>query len=269
MGRLDTTFAALHAAGRKALVVYLTASDPDEETSVAAGLAALEAGADVLEIGVPFSDPIADGPIIQRAMQRALRAGGGLTAALRVVSALRARSAAPLVLFGDLNPLLWSGFEGSVRAVAEAGADGMLVVDAPPEEAEPLRLAVQRAGLDWVSLVAPTTPPTRAAAIAQAAGGFLYVVSMTGVTGGALQGVEAVQPLIAQVRAVASLPVCVGFGVRDAASAGLAASVGDGVVVGSAVVKALEEGGPDAVAACVRELRRGIDAPARVDAKLS
>jgi tryptophan synthase alpha chain len=263
MTRLAKRFEALRSKERKALVVYLTAGDPDLETSIAAARAALAAGADILEIGVPFSDPVADGPVIQRAMLRALDGGGGLEAALTMVKALRSDTDAPLVLFGYVNPLLWSGLEASCKRIAEAGADGMLVVDVPVEEADELRAAGKRAGLDWVGLVAPTTGVERAGTIARAAAGFVYVVSMTGVTGGALSSLDGVRPVIRAVRDATALPVCIGFGVRDRASAHAAAALADGVVVGSAVVAALEAGaadgsGPERVRALVRELRAGV-----------
>src|SRR5688572_12595322 len=247
MTRLSDTLSRLHGQHTKALVVYLTASDPSLDGSVEAALAAVRGGADVLEIGVPFSDPIADGPVIQKAMGRALAAGGGLTAAMKLVEALRRDTQCPIVLFGYLNPLLWDGIEATCQRIAQAGADGLLVVDVPYEEAAPYKGAAAAAGLDWVSLVAPTTSSERAAAIAKDATGFLYVVSMTGVTGGALTGVTAVQPLLQSVRRHSSIPVCMGFGVRDEQTAALAAEAADGVVVGSAIVQALDEGGPERV----------------------
>lgn len=262
MTRLGNTFSKLRAEGRKALVVYLTAGDPDFETSRAAAMAAVEGGADVLELGVPFSDPVADGPVIQQAMGRALAAGGGLEAALQLVASLRRDTNVPIVLFGYVNPLLWDGIENTCRRIAEAGADGMLVVDVPHEEAAPYRSAAAAAGLDWVSLVAPTTPPERAAAIAKEATGFLYVVSMTGVTGGALNGVQAIEPLVKAVRQQSTLPLCVGFGVRDQHTAALAARAADGVVVGSAIVQSLGEGGPRGVKEMVTALRAGANAAA-------
>ncbi len=259
MSRLAEAFTLLRAQRRKALLVYLTAGDPDAARSIAAAEAALAAGADILEVGVPFSDPVADGPVIQRAMSRALAGGGGLLPALEVVRAVRQKSQAPIVLFGYCNPLLWYGMEESVRRAKDAGADGLLVVDLPPEEAGPMKAAAAATGLDWVTLVAPTSGPERARRLAETATGFVYVISMTGVTGGAVQDPSAVAPLV-EIARRAGVPACIGFGIRDAKSAAAAGRLADGVVVGSAIVAALETGGPARVGELVAELRRGLDA---------
>jgi len=265
MGRLDESFQTLAKDGRKALVIYLTAGDPDLETSIEAAKAAVKGGADVIEVGVPFSDPLADGPVIQRAMIRALERGGNFEGALEVVRQIRASTDVPIVVFGYINPLLWKGFDESAKAVAEAGADGLLVVDVPPEESAPFRETARKYDLDWVSLIAPTSGSERAATIAERASGFLYVISMMGTTGGELSSTAAAEAMIAAARTTSTLPACVGFGVRDAATARAAAAAGEGVVVGSAVVRALEEGGESEgvanVEALVRELRHGIDTP--------
>jgi len=259
MSRLQQTFTRLHAAKRKALVIYLTAGDPDVQGSIDAARAAVETGADVLEIGIPFSDPVADGPVIQAAMLRSLQGGGGFKQTLEVVRGVRAAvNSTPIVAFGYLNPLLWDGLEASCTALKEAGADGLLVVDVPAEEAEPIRAAAQKAGLDWVPLLAPTTGTERARTIAETGTGFIYMVSMTGVTGGALNDVTRLMPLVEAAREASRLPVCLGFGVRDRASAARAAHVADGVVVGSAVVAEVKKGAQQ-VAALVRELRAGVD----------
>jgi tryptophan synthase alpha chain len=265
MTRLAERFGALRARGSKALVVYLTAGDPDLATSLAAAKAAIAAGADVLEIGVPFSDPVADGPVIQRAMLRALERGGGFAQALELVAKIREDADLPIVLFGYVNPLLYAGLEEAFRRTAAAGADGLLLVDVPIEESAPMRALAQRHSLDWVGLVAPTTGRERAASIAAASAGFVYVVSMTGTTGGQLTNLDAVQPVIEAVRGATSAPICVGFGVRDRASARAAAASADGVVVGSAIVAALETGIADGSAAkrvgqLVQELRAGLEA---------
>jgi tryptophan synthase alpha chain len=261
MARLEESFAQLKAKGQKALVVYLTAGDPTLDESVGAALAAVRGGADILEIGVPFSDPIADGAVIQRAMGRALVGGGGFTGALEVVRRVRQSTAVPIVLFGYLNPILWKGAAASCAEAASAGADGLLVVDSPPEESAELLQTARTHGLSWVSLIAPTTGSERAARIAKDATGFLYLVSMTGVTGGALADPRRLGPLVAELRRACDLPVCIGFGIRDAESARAAAGVADGVVVGSAIVAALEKGGPKAVERLVAELRLGIGGP--------
>ncbi|MEL6338415.1 MAG: tryptophan synthase subunit alpha [Myxococcota bacterium] len=264
MGRLQNTFESLHRDGKRALVAYLTSADPDEQRSVDAALCVVDQGADVLEIGVPFSDPSADGPVIQRAMQRALEAGGGWRSALRVVEQIRkARPSIPLVAFGYLNPILATGLERSMDMAGRAGVDAMLVVDAPHEESRPIAAAAAERGIDWVSLVAPTTGLVRAQTLAAEATGFVYVISLTGVTGGDFAGVERIKPLLKAIRESTTVPVCVGFGVRDAESAMTVAQVADGVVVGSALVSALEAAGNgplDNVERLVREIRSGVDA---------
>ncbi|MEK7706134.1 MAG: tryptophan synthase subunit alpha [Myxococcota bacterium] len=262
--RLTKHLTELRAAGRKALVAYVTASDPDVEQSVAVAVAAIDAGADVLEIGVPFSDPVADGPVIQRAMLRALAQGGGFAQALQVAQQVRAQRSAPLVLFGYLNPLLWLGLDESYRRARAAGIDAVLVVDAPHDEAPEVHAGARAAGLDTIPIVAPTTDPARVRAIAREAGGFVYVVSMTGVTGGQLDTFDHLAPMVATVREATRLSVCIGFGIRDAAAAARAAAVCDGVIVGSAIVEAVERGTVSGdvtaqVGRVVRELRAGVD----------
>ena len=264
MGRIDERFESLRAEGRKALVIYLTAGDPDFDGALDAALAAVESGADVLEVGVPFSDPVADGPVIQEAMCRALDAGGGLSQSLELVRRVREKSSIPIVLFGYFNPLLWWGFEESARRIAEAGADGLLVVDLPPEEAGPFKAAAREHGLDWVSLAAPTSGSERVASIAANATGFLYLVSMTGVTGGALSDTRPVESMIEVARGAANIPACVGFGVRDAESAKRLGAIADGVVVGSEIVRVLRRGVEEKVGAryvgeLVQNLRRALD----------
>jgi tryptophan synthase alpha chain len=265
MNRIASTFSRLRETQKKALVIYLTAGDPDVPGCVAAAVAAVRAGADILEIGVPFSDPVADGPVIQRAMLRSLRGGGGIKQTLDVIRKVRAACPeVPIVAFGYVNPLLWDGLEASCAALRGAGADGLLVVDVPSEEAGGLRQAVAGAGLAWVPLITPTTGAERAARIAATATGFVYMVSMTGVTGGALSDVGRLAPLVEAAHRGGGVPVCMGFGVRDRQSAARAAAVADGVVVGSAVVAALEAGtdggrGAADVGKLVGELRGGVD----------
>lgn len=264
VARVSDCFARCRAEGRPALVIYLTVGDPSVEDSVACALAALEAGADVLELGVPFSDPTADGPVIAAASQRAIRAGGSLTAALSLAARVREKSAAPLVLFTYLNPLIAFGEARVPAALQDAGVDALLVVDLPPEEGAELRAGLSVRDIAVVPLVAPTTSEERERGVLQGARGFVYYVSATGVTG---LGDAPLAAAAQRARAVASrhgLPVVVGFGVDSPAKARALAEAGvDGVVVGSAVVKAIAAE-PDAasrvraVSVLVSSLRRAL-----------
>ncbi|MCC6903505.1 MAG: tryptophan synthase subunit alpha [Polyangiaceae bacterium] len=262
--RLDQCFAACRAEKRPALVIYLTVGDPSVDDSVACALAALAAGADILELGVPFSDPSADGPVIAAASQRAIRAGGSLRAALEVARRVRLESGAPLVLFSYVNPLIAFGEERLPTALAAAGVDAVLVVDLPPEEGTALRAGLLRESLAVVPLIAPTTDPERERLVLDGARGFAYYVSATGVTG---LGDAPLSTAARRARAIAdrsSLPVVVGFGVDGPEKAQLLARAGvDGVVVGSAIVKAIAAE-PDgaarvqAVTVLVSSLRRAL-----------
>jgi tryptophan synthase alpha chain len=251
MSRIAGVFERATAAGRAAFIPYLTAGDPDLATTRDCVLAAVDAGADLLELGVPFSDPMADGPVIQRSSGRALQAGTSLRRVLELVSDLRARVATPIVLFGYYNPFFQYGLEALARDAAAVGVDGMLCVDAPPEEAGELRATERTAGIDLIALLAPTTPLARVRMIARTASGFLYFVSVLGVTGGRDQLPPELPEMVARVRRVTSLPIGVGFGVQTPAQAGWVASFADAVVVGSAIVREIEAGGT-------------FDAPARV-----
>ncbi|RMG95038.1 MAG: tryptophan synthase subunit alpha, partial [Deltaproteobacteria bacterium] len=246
--------------GRAALVVYLTAFDPDGDRSLETMVAAAEAGADVLEVGVPFSDPTADGPTIQAAMDRALRAGASLVGTLELVERLRRRSEIPVVLFTYANPLLRLGDEAPARLRA-AGVDGVLVLDVPAPQGGFLREPLRAAGLDWIGLVGPRTSADRAAAIAEASSGFVYQVARTGVTGEG-GGLDAtVRDRVARLRGVTDLPVAVGFGVRTPEDAARVAALADGVVVGSHLVRLGHAGwsagsdGASAVARAIGDLR--------------
>jgi tryptophan synthase alpha chain len=259
MGRLDAAFARARAERRAALVIYLCAGDPDLPTSAKLMQAVAEAGADVIEVGMPFSDPTADGPVIQRASERALRAGTTLSGTLDAVRALRAHSEVGIVLFGYYNPLLAFGEARVAAAARAAGVDGLLVVDLPPEEAGSLLDALAAQQLDFIPLVAPTTPDARVDRIAKTARSFLYYVSLTGVTGAEADLAQA-SLRAQQVRERTGLPVALGFGVKSPADVRAAAAHADGVVVGSAVCSAIEGAGtPDQaiarVSALVRELR--------------
>lgn len=252
--RIGPRFAACAAAGRAALVGYLTAFDPDRQGSLDRLLAACEAGLDVLELGVPFSDPTADGPTIQAAMQRALVAGATLDGALALAAEVRRRFDLPIVLFGYANPLLRRGADALVADVARAGIDGLLVVDLPPEHCAVLRDPARRAGLDWIGLCAPTSTDARIEAVLSVTTGFVYAVSLTGVTGTRLDVDDpALHAQLAALRARAGIPVAVGFGVRDAAQVRALARHADGVIVGSALVEAGLDGA-EGLAAKIREL---------------
>ncbi len=273
MGRIEDAISkrAQNAdpAHRKTLVTYLCCGDPDEAESVDLAVACAEAGADILELGMPFSDPTADGPAIARASQRALRNGGGLDSTLRVARAVRARCAAPIVLFGYYNPLFVRGEEKVVELAAEAGVDAFLVVDLPVDEAASLRALAAKRGLGVVPLVAPTSRPERITKIADVAKQslvpFVYYVSMMGVTGGAgaIDVLSEAARQAARVRETTARPTVVGFGIDSAAAAKAAADGADGVVVGSAIVRRIEEGTTaearvSAVRAIVAELRAAI-----------
>ncbi|MBX3205552.1 MAG: tryptophan synthase subunit alpha [Labilithrix sp.] len=269
MGRIEEAFARGAAEKRKALVTYLCVGDPDGDASIDLALACADEGADILELGCPFSDPSADGVAIARASQRALGRGGGLDETLRVARAVRERSDVPIVLFGYYNPLFVRGEEEAARVVAAAGVDALLVVDLPVDESMPLRTAAAARGLGLVPLVAPTTLPERVARIGALGERFpvpfVYYVSMTGVTGGAggsavlaSAGAEA-----ARVRAATKRPTVVGFGIDSGERARIAATEADGVVVGSEIVRRIERGATHgerlaSVRELVRELRAAV-----------
>ena len=241
MGRIANTFNALRAQGEKALVIYLTAGDPSLEVTREIVLGLDAAGVDCLEIGVPFSDPTADGPIIQAASQRALRNGTTLSAILDMIESIRTVSEIPVVLFGYYNPILSYGTERFAARAKETGVDGILVVDLPPEEAHELRQYTDPQGIDFISLIAPTTGTERMKMIASDASGFLYYISITGVTGTAKPQVEEVAKDIQRIRTVTELPLVVGFGISTPQQASQIAPYADGIVIGSAVVQMIEE----------------------------
>ncbi len=266
MSRLATTFARLQTEGRKALIPFITAGDPDPVTTVPLLHSLVRGGADILELGVPFSDPMADGPVIQRAHERALVHRVSLRQVLAMVQTFRQDdSMTPVVLMGYLNPLEVMGYEVFAAAAAAAGVDGLITVDLPPEEATPLVIALTNQGIDPIFLVAPTSPAARMAAIGKVAGGFVYYVSLKGVTGAATLDLAEVASRVAELRRYTPLPVGVGFGIRDAASAAAIATVADGVVVGSAVVSRVEqyasrgEAVIPPVQAFLAELRQALD----------
>ncbi|MGV8056927.1 MAG: tryptophan synthase subunit alpha [Smithellaceae bacterium] len=241
MGRIGEKFESLREKKEKALIVYLTAGDPSLAITKELIPALEKAGADILEIGVPFSDPTADGPVIQAAAQRALKNGTTLAGILEMVREVRKLSQIPIVLFGYFNPIFAYGVEKFAGAAGKAGVDGILVVDLPPEEAQELRVYTDAAGIDFISLVAPTTGAERTRQIADQAAGFLYYVSITGITGTAAPVVADIKKSVDRIRKVTKLPVAVGFGITNPAQAKEIGKVADGIVVGSAVVRLIDE----------------------------
>ncbi len=237
--RIETLFESYRRSGRKAFIPYVTAGDPDLETcaSVLDGLA--KGGADIIELGIPFSDPMADGEVIQAAMLRALGAGTTFPKVLELLRDFRSRHDTPVVLFGYLNPIYRVGLENAAKKAREAGADAFLIVDLPPEEAVQLTSHLRREGLDFIALFTPTSDDARVAAISEQASGFAYYVSMTGITGDRLSDFASVATRVERVRALSGLPVAVGFGIQSERDAVEVASFADGVVVGSNLVKAL------------------------------
>jgi tryptophan synthase alpha chain len=263
VSRLADAFAAARRDGRAAFLAYLTAGDPDADATVAMARALDRAGADVLELGVPFTDPIADGPVLQRAAARALAAGTTLPRVFDIALRIRRETRLALVLFTYLNPLHRRGIAKAAREAREAGFDGVLVTDLPPEEAPEIAAPLRAGGLDTVFLVSPTSPPARMRAAARLSSGFLYVVSRAGTTGarGSLPR-DLPETVRRARRAAGELPIAIGFGISTPESARRAARLADGVVVGSALVAAAERAGEDRAAA-VGRLARELGAACR------
>lgn len=265
MSRLAHCFAALAEGHRRALITYVTAGDPAPASTPALLLALAEAGADVLEVGVPFSDPTADGPAIQAAHERALAHGVRLADALGMVAEFRrANDSTPVVLMGYLNPIEAMGEAAFAEAAATAGVDGVIAVDLPPEEAAGLHALLRERGIDLIFLVAPTTSDSRIAHIAGLANGFIYHVSLKGTTGAGGLDIAAVAGNVARIRAHTNLPVAVGFGVRSGRAAAALAPVADAVVVGSALIERIagadnEAARRHAAGEFVKELRNALD----------
>ena len=269
MGRIEERFKALKNEGRKAFIAYLAAGDPDLETTVKLIPALEVAGVDILEIGVPFSDPTADGPVIQAASQRALKKGVTLEKILAMIAGLRRVSEIPIVLFGYYNPILNYGPERFAADAAAAGVDGILVVDLPPEESEELKRYADPEGLAVITLIAPTTDPRRARKILQGAAGFVYYISVTGVTGTAVPRPDDVQRDLKQLKKMTRLPVAVGFGISTPAQAATIAPLADGVIIGSALVRLIgvkkkSIGLIRNVFSFAEEIRRAIDTAVRL-----
>lgn len=264
MSRIQTVFAALKSQGKKALIPYITAGDPHPDQTVPLLHALVASGADMIELGVPFSDPMADGPVIQRASERALVHKMGLRKVLEMVKVFReTNQSTPIVLMGYANPIEAMGCDQFVTLAKEAGVDGVLTVDYPPEESEAFNHALVSAGIDSIFLLSPTTEASRTALIVKQATGFLYYVSLKGVTGAANLDIVEVKKRVAEIRSQTSLPIGVGFGVKDAATAREVATIADAVVVGSRMVLAIENADAGQlvtnVQALMKELRTAID----------
>jgi tryptophan synthase alpha chain len=267
VSRIQATFASLRADGRSALVPFVTAGDPQPSVTVPLMHALVGAGANVLELGVPFSDPMADGPVIQRASERALAQGMSLNRVLAMVAEFRHDDAhTPVVLMGYLNPFEVAGYEPFAEAAAEAGVDGILTVDLPPEEADGFRDALRARDIDLIFLLAPNSNDARISRICDQASGFVYYVSLKGVTGAAHLDIEDVESRVQRIKALTDLPVGVGFGIRDGETAARVAAVSDAVVVGSALINIMEASMdtpsriPAEVAALVSSMRTAMDA---------
>lgn len=267
MSRIAGVFAALREQGRQALVPFVTAGDPSPEVTLPLMHAMVAAGADIIELGVPFSDPMADGPVIQRASERALEHHVSLRDVIDIVRRFRETDqATPVVLMGYLNPLEVMGYEAFAEAAAAAGVDGVLTVDIPPEEADVFVPAMRKHGIDPIFLLAPTSHRARIEKITAAASGFVYYVSLKGVTGAANLSLDSVREKLAEIRSCTDLPVGVGFGIKDAQTAAAMSAFADAVVVGSVLVTRIEEnpGDPDKAVAEIRailaDMRAAMDA---------
>jgi tryptophan synthase alpha chain len=257
MSRIGQCFERLERRGAAALVPFLMAGDPDLDTTRSLLRSAAEAGADLIELGVPFSDPTADGPVLQRSAGRALQRGTSLGRILEMVTELRADLPVPIVLFGYYNPIFHYGPARLVEDARRAGVDGLLVVDLPPEEADELWRPARAAGLDMIFLLAPTSDGRRVDAVLKKASGFVYYVSMTGITGTRAIDSAEVRAMVEDLRRRCSLPIGVGFGISTAAQAACVASFADAVVVGTAIMRVIEEHGgePDLVERAGRFMR--------------
>jgi tryptophan synthase alpha chain len=256
---LEGTFRRLVRAGRSALIPYVCAGHPDRDGSLELLLAAADAGADILELGIPFSDPLADGPTIQKASFRALEGGMTVRGALELLREFRRQRDTPVVLFSYLNPIHRFGPAAFVEAAREAGAQGLLITDLPVGADPELEVLVRAGGLDLIRLLAPTTSPDRAEEVARGGSGFLYYISRTGVTGAREALRDELAREVESLRERVTLPVAVGFGISTPEQAAEVGGVADGVVVGSALVAAVEKGGVEAGAAFLRSLREAMD----------
>ena len=259
MSRISETFASCNAANRAAFIPFIMGGDPSLEACAALLDALPAAGADIIELGIPFSDPMADGPTIAAAGKRALEAGASLPGILALARVFRAKHTTPLVLMGYLNPIYCYGYEKFAADAAISGVDGIIIVDLPPEEAAELEPALTKHGIALVRLIAPTSVPERLPLLTLNASGYLYYVSITGITGAGSATASDVHEKITQIRRATSLPVCVGFGIKTASDVAAMAPHADGVVVGSALVNQIESNKADVASfsAYVRALANG------------
>jgi tryptophan synthase alpha chain len=259
--RIDATFAKLHAARRPALIPFITAGDPAPHHTVAAMHAMVKAGADVIELGVPFSDPMADGPVIQRSSERALKFNVGLRDVLAMVAEFRrSDGATPVVLMGYANPVERMGLEPFVAQAQASGVDGVLIVDYPPEESAPWLAALEGTGIAPIFLLSPTSSEARIELVSRVARGYIYYVSLKGVTGASNIDTADVAAMVKRIRAHTSVPVGVGFGIRDGETARRVSRVADAVVIGSRIVQAMADQPDDAPARAAEVLREFRDA---------
>ncbi len=264
MSRIQKTFSTLKQAGRKGLIPFITAGDPSPQATVPLMHALVAGGADIIELGIPFSDPMADGPTIQRASERALAQGMSLAKVLEAVRTFRQTNAnTPVVLMGYANPIEAMGIDAFAKRAAQAGVDGALVVDYPPQACRPFTQALRQAGLDQIFLLAPTSEPARYKEVAEAGSGYIYYVSLKGVTGSAQIDIAQVAARIPDIQKQVGMPVGVGFGIRDAISAKQVAQVADAVVIGSRIIEEIETSNnanaPARVEAFMANIRRALD----------
>lgn len=264
MNRIQQRLDALASSDQKALVSYVVAGDPDHEATLAVMHSLVDAGTDILELGVPFSDPSAEGPVIQLAHERALATKTGMRQVLSIVARFRTTDQqTPVVLMGYANPIEWMGYSEFCKAAVEAGVDGVLIVDIPPEEARDINAALKNHGLYNVFLIAPTTTDKRIKEICDFASGFLYYVSLKGVTGSGALDIKSVEAKVADIRKYTKLPICVGFGIKNVESAAAVSQVANGVVVGSAFVDLLSSSptvnqGIEAVSVLAKDMKDAI-----------
>ena len=255
MSRIEQTFARCKEEGRKALVTFITAGDPNKETSAAVLKSLPEAGADIIELGMPFADPGADGETIQLANQRALKSGANMIQTLDMVRSFRETDqTTPIVLMGYFNPLMAYGLERFTADSSAAGVDGLIIVDLPPEEDKELRTLCHGAKIDLIRLITPTSDKERLKTLLEGVSGFLYYVSITGVTGAAKADINALEPHIKEIRSLTDLPIAIGFGIKTPEDAKRMSSICDGVVVGSSIVQTIVNANGNKAASDVKEL---------------